>query len=146
MKWFPLISLVSKFLNMKKMVAESIVLSVEYCGKKLFFYEIGYTIILFLMSTFWFSILWFDNEKHSVNFLSNYMYNYLLFQVEKLSKRNLRRLVTSRLSLLKNKRFLNIEELEAHSENVVSCIFYLQLQVTGNFYNSLNILDLGFCQ
>uniref|UniRef100_A0A8D8T0J1 NADH dehydrogenase (Ubiquinone) complex I, assembly factor 6 n=1 Tax=Cacopsylla melanoneura TaxID=428564 RepID=A0A8D8T0J1_9HEMI len=54
-----------------------------------------------------------------------------LNKVEKLSKRNLRRLVTARLNLLQNKRFLNIEELEAHSENVVSCLFYLQLQVAG---------------
>lgn len=52
-------------------------------------------------------------------------------KIEKLSKRNLRRLVSSRLSLIKNKRFLTIEELEAHSENVASCIFYLQLQVAG---------------
>ncbi|KAI5705477.1 hypothetical protein M8J75_015351 [Diaphorina citri] len=54
-----------------------------------------------------------------------------LNKVENLSKRNLRRLVTSRVALLKNKRFCNLEELEAHSENVVSCIFYLQLQVAG---------------
>ncbi|KAL1458744.1 hypothetical protein WDU94_008863 [Cyamophila willieti] len=54
-----------------------------------------------------------------------------LNKVEKLSKRNLKRLVTARINLMKNKRFLNLEELETHSENVVSCLFYLQLQVAG---------------
>ncbi|XP_047515475.1 NADH dehydrogenase (ubiquinone) complex I, assembly factor 6 homolog [Pieris napi] len=52
-------------------------------------------------------------------------------QSYKLPQRYLERLITSRSNILKTKYFRTIEDIEKHSENSVSSIYYLLLSVAG---------------
>lgn len=80
------------------------------------------------------NMIFIKKLKFVLKFTKVNFYRFFFFQVleaKKLSKRYFSRLITSRLEFLKKPYFNSLEEMEKYSENSVSSIYYLLLEISG---------------